>query len=123
MTGNRPAIASRAGSVPSSLAGSLFSLAGCHSHEFPDYPANYREYAYITNGGSNTVTVLDVVNLRQDRVIRVGTNPTGVAVNTKRNEVYVVNTGSDSRQRHRRGKERRSGDHSGSSAPLFCIGQ
>lgn len=75
---------------------SLLSLAGCHPHEFPDYPANYREYAYITNGGSNTVTALDVVNLRQDRVIPVGANPTGVAVNTKRNEVYVVNTGSNS---------------------------
>ncbi len=78
------------------VAATLFSLAGCRSHEFPDYPANYREYAYITNGGSNTVTVLDVVNLRQDRVIRVGSNPTGVAVNTQRNEVYVVNTGSNS---------------------------
>ena len=78
------------------LAAALFSLGGCHSHEFPNYPANYREYAYITNGGSNTVTVLDVVNLRQDRVIRVGSNPTGVAENTKRNEVYVVNTGSNS---------------------------
>ncbi|MGO8718836.1 MAG: beta-propeller fold lactonase family protein [Acidobacteriaceae bacterium] len=78
------------------VAASLLSLAGCRSHEFPDYSANYREYAYITNGGSNTVTVLDVVNLRQDRVIPVGADPTGVAVNTKRNEVYVVNTGSNS---------------------------
>ncbi|MGB8478260.1 MAG: YncE family protein [Acidobacteriaceae bacterium] len=78
------------------VAASLFSLAGCRSHEFPAYPANYREYAYISNGGSNTVTVLDVVNLRQDRVIPVGSNPTGVAANTKRNEVYVVNTGSNS---------------------------
>ncbi|MHB1794973.1 MAG: YncE family protein [Acidobacteriaceae bacterium] len=78
------------------VAAFLLSLAGCRPHEFPDYPANYREYAYITNGGSNTVTVLDVVNLRQDRVIRVGADPTGVAVNTKRNEVYVVNTGSNS---------------------------
>ncbi len=77
-------------------ASSLFSLAGCRSHEFPDYPANYREYAYITNGGSNTVTVLDVLNLRQDRVIPVGSNPTGVAANSRRNEVYVVNTGSNS---------------------------
>lgn len=78
------------------VAASLLSMAGCRSRHFPDYPANYREYAYITNGGSNTVTVLDVVNLRQDRVIPVGVNPTGVAVNTKRNEVYVVNTGSNS---------------------------
>src|SRR5665213_4225189 len=74
----------------------MLSLAGCRSHEFPDYPANYREYAYVTNGGSNTVTVLDVVNLRQDRVIRVGADPTGAAVNSKRNEVYVANTGSNS---------------------------
>ncbi|MHB1938117.1 MAG: YncE family protein [Acidobacteriaceae bacterium] len=77
-------------------AASLLLLVGCRSHEFPDYPENYREYAYITNGGSNTVTALDVVNLRQDRVIPVGSNPTGVAANTKRNEVYVVNTGSNS---------------------------
>lgn len=78
------------------LSVGLFLLAGCHSHEFPDYPANYREYAYITNGGSNTVTVLDVVNFRQDRVVQVGSDPTGVTVNKKRNEVYVVNTGSNS---------------------------
>jgi YVTN family beta-propeller protein len=75
---------------------SMLSLLACRSNEFPDYPANYREYAYITNGGSNTVTILDVVNLRQDRVIPVGIDPTGVAVNSKRNEVYVVNTGSNS---------------------------
>jgi YVTN family beta-propeller protein len=40
--------------------------------------------------------VLDVVNMRQDRVIAVGANPTGLGVNPRRNEVYVVNTGSDS---------------------------
>jgi YVTN family beta-propeller protein len=74
----------------------LLSLAGCRSQQTTGYPANYREYAYITNGGSNTVTVLDVVNLRQDRVIAVGSSPTGIAVNPKRNEVYVVNTGSNS---------------------------
>jgi YVTN family beta-propeller protein len=74
----------------------LLTLAGCRSQQITAYPPNYREYAYITNGGSNTVTVLDVVNLRQDRVIAVGSNPTGIAVNPKRNEVYVVNTGSNS---------------------------
>ncbi|MHB8302455.1 MAG: YncE family protein [Acidobacteriaceae bacterium] len=72
------------------------ALLGCRSHDFPDYPATYREYAYVTNGGSNTVTVLDVVNVRQDRAIMVGSNPTGVTANPKRNEVYVVNTGSNS---------------------------
>ncbi len=78
------------------ISTTVLLLAGCRSHEFPDYPANYREYAYVTNGGSNTVTVLDVVNLRQDRVIPVGADPTGVAANPRRNEVYVVNTGSNS---------------------------
>jgi YVTN family beta-propeller protein len=68
---------------------------GCQQRDFPNYPANYREYAYISNGGSNTVTVLDVVNMRQDRVIAVGSGPSALAVNPRRNEVYVVNSGSD----------------------------
>lgn len=67
---------------------------GCQQHDFPNYPANYREYAYISNGGSNTVTVLDLVNMRQERVIAVGTAPSGLGVNPRRNEVYVVNSGS-----------------------------
>jgi len=72
----------------------LLALAGCHNHDFPDQPANYREYAYVTNGGSNTVSVFDIVNVRLDREIQVGPNPTGVTANPKRNEVYVVNSGS-----------------------------
>ena len=68
-------------------------LSGCRRNHFPQYPVNYREYAYVTNGGSNTVSVLDLVNLRQDRVIAVGQEPTGVAVSPVRNEVYVVNSG------------------------------
>jgi YVTN family beta-propeller protein len=85
---------------PAGLAGyallGCLALAGCRQSDFPNFPANYREYAYISNGGSNTVTVLDVVNMRQDRVIAAGANPTGMGVNPRRNEVYVVNTGSDS---------------------------
>ena len=68
-------------------------LTGCRTHDFPDYPANYREFAYVTNGGSNTVSIFDVVNLRLDREVPVGMNPTGVTANPKRNEVYVVNSG------------------------------
>jgi YVTN family beta-propeller protein len=74
----------------------LLLLSGCRKHDFPAYPTNYREYAYVTNGGDNTVTVLDLTNLRQDRVLKVGVNPTGLAVNPLRNEVYAVNTGSNS---------------------------
>ena len=55
---------------------------------------NYREYAYVTNGGSGTVSVYDVVNVRVDREIPVGQNPTAVAANPARNEVYVVNSGT-----------------------------
>ena len=69
-------------------------LTGCRTHDFPDYPANYREFAYVTNGGSNTVSIFDVVNLRLDRELSVGMNPTGVTANPKRNEVYVVNSGT-----------------------------
>jgi YVTN family beta-propeller protein len=69
------------------------TLTGCRPHDFPQYPPNYREYAYVTNGGSGTVTVLDVVNVRLDRELPVGQNPVAVAASPTRNEVYVVNSG------------------------------
>ena len=68
-------------------------LSACRRHDFPQYPPNYREYAYVTNGASNTVTVLDVVNLRLDREVAVGVNPVAVAASPARKEVYVVNSG------------------------------
>jgi YVTN family beta-propeller protein len=71
-------------------------LAACNRSRFPDVPAGYREFAYVSDSGSNTVSVLDLVYLRQDRTLQVGTQPTGVAANPKRNEIYVVNTGSGS---------------------------
>ena len=71
------------------------SISACRRHDFPQYPPNYREYAYITNGASNTVTVIDVVNVRLDRELPVGPNPVAVASSPTRNEVYVVNSGSD----------------------------
>ena len=72
----------------------LLCLGGCSRLRFPDAPADYREYAYVTSGESGTVSVLDLVNLRQDRVLRVGVNPNGVVANPVRNEVYVVNSGT-----------------------------
>jgi YVTN family beta-propeller protein len=74
----------------------LAACSGCRRNSFPDVPAGYHEFAYVSNGGSNTVTVLDLVYLRQDHTLRVGDDPTGLAVNPLRNEVYVVNTKSDS---------------------------
>ena len=70
-------------------------LVGCRPHDFPQYPPNYREYAYVTNAGSDTVTVLDVVNVRVDRELAVGRNPVAVAASPSRNEVYVVNSGAE----------------------------
>ena len=78
------------------LASGSFLLAGCQNSGFPQYPENYREFAYVTGGVSNTVTVLDLVYLRRDRVLQVGRNPTGLAVNPAKNEVYAVNSGSNS---------------------------
>jgi YVTN family beta-propeller protein len=77
-----------------SLCCALALLAGCRRNYFPDVPAGYREFAYVSNGAANTVSVLDLVYLRQDRTLQVGVNPTGLAVNPVRNEVYVVNTGT-----------------------------
>jgi YVTN family beta-propeller protein len=60
----------------------------------PNYGPLYREFAYITNGKSNTVTVIDLRSFRPYRTLQVGTDPTGLAANPKRNEIYVVNTDS-----------------------------
>jgi YVTN family beta-propeller protein len=69
-------------------------LTACRPHDFPQYPPGYREYAYVTNGDSGTVSVLDVVNVRLDREIQVGPNPVAVAASPTRNEVYVVTSGT-----------------------------
>jgi YVTN family beta-propeller protein len=73
----------------------LAGLTACSKQDFPQYPPNYREYAYITNGDSGTVTVLDAVNVRIDREIPVGRDPVGVIASPTRNEVYVLNAGAD----------------------------
>jgi YVTN family beta-propeller protein len=61
----------------------------------PDYGPAYREYAYITNGKSNTVSVIDLRTFEPAKTIPVGLEPTGVSVNSKKNEIYVVNSGSN----------------------------
>jgi YVTN family beta-propeller protein len=74
----------------------LFLLTGCRRSGFPDVPDGYREFAYVSNAGSNTVSVLDLVYLRQDRTLQVGNRPSSLAVNPVRNEVYVANSQSGS---------------------------
>lgn len=80
------------------LLAPALAFTGCRRHDFPQYPPNYREYAYIANGASNTVTVLDVVNVRVDRELAVGQNPVAVAASPSKNEIYVVNSGAGNTQ-------------------------
>lgn len=89
-----PRFLSASRSLAAAALALLATCTGCHRNRFPDVPAGYHEFAYVSNGGSNTVTVLDLVYLRRDRTLQVGSNPTGLAVNPVRNEVYVVNTDS-----------------------------
>ncbi len=58
------------------------------------YPATYREYAYVSNTKSNTVSVLDVLGFKKLKDIAVGVQPTGIVANPRKNEIYVVNAGS-----------------------------
>ncbi len=96
--GHRVLFGPRMKTLPLVITSLALALTGCRPHDFPQYPANYREYAYVTNGGSNTVSIYDVVNVRLDRELRVGANPVAVVASPTRNEVYVVNQGSSSGQ-------------------------
>ncbi len=71
-------------------------FTGCRHPEFPGYPANFRQFAYIANAGGNTVTILDLVYLRPDRTLRVGENPIAIALNPHKPEAYVLNRQSES---------------------------
>ena len=71
----------------------MLCVAGCRRNHFPTYPANYREYLYVANSGSDTVSAIDVVHLRLDREITVGEHPVAVLASKSRNEVYVLNSG------------------------------
>ena len=43
-----------------------------HERSLPGYGPLYREYAYISNGKSNTVTVIDLRSFRPVRTLQVG---------------------------------------------------
>ncbi len=68
-------------------------LAGCRRRHFPHYPSDFREYAWVTNRGDDSVTVFDLVHMQTAATIPVGDDPTDIAVSPTRNEVYVANTG------------------------------
>src|SRR5262245_4651939 len=66
-----------------------------HERQLTSLDPAFREYAYITNGKSNTVSVIDLRTFQLARILKVGLGPTGVTANAKKNEVYVVNTASN----------------------------
>src|SRR5580704_12601879 len=68
------------------------ATVSCHSRQ--TVAPVYHEYAYVTNGKSNSVSVLDLLQLRNVKTIAVGSGPTGVAASPTRNEIYVANAGS-----------------------------
>jgi YVTN family beta-propeller protein len=80
--------------LAATLALAALTLSGCRRHRFPVYPDTYHEFAYVTDGASGTVSVLDLIDLRLDRALTVGKNPSGLAASPTRNEVYAVNTDS-----------------------------
>jgi len=53
--------------------------------KLPAYGPAYREYAYVTNGKGNTVSVIDLRTFQPARTIRVGGEPTGIAANRRKN--------------------------------------
>ena len=69
------------------------NITGCHQRQ--TVAPGYHEYAYVTNGKSNSVSVLDLLQLRNVKTIAVGSGPTGIAASPTRNEIYVANADSN----------------------------
>jgi YVTN family beta-propeller protein len=70
------------------------TLTGCRTGAFPQYSPGYREYVYVANGGSNTVSVLDAVDVRPQTTITVGAHPDALVTSSRRNEVYAASGGT-----------------------------
>lgn len=52
--------------------------------------------AYITNQGSNTVSVVDIKNRKITHEIPVGNGPVGVAISLKQNYGFITNANDGS---------------------------
>jgi YVTN family beta-propeller protein len=72
----------------------LLAIAGCREQGLV-YPAAYHELAYVSNGKSNDVSVIDMRSFKTVKTIPVGKSPTGIAASPTRNEVYVVDSESN----------------------------
>ncbi len=56
----------------SALCVTLVTLSSTACHQRPTVQPGYHEYAYVTNGKSNSVSVLDLLQLRNVKTIPVG---------------------------------------------------
>ena len=54
-----------------------------------------QQWAYVTNPGANTVSVVDLKGRKLLKTIAVGTGPDGVTTTPDASRVYVANSGSD----------------------------
>jgi YVTN family beta-propeller protein len=57
--------------------------------------AQAQPFAYISNSGSNTVSVINTATNTVVATVSVGTNPFGVAMTPDGSRVYVTNEGSN----------------------------
>jgi len=71
------------------------SLGGCSQQSLDEQKYAYREYVYVANRGSNTVSVIDVFAFNVIKTIPVGNAPGAIAANPRRNEIYVANAESN----------------------------
>ncbi|MBI1746574.1 MAG: beta-propeller fold lactonase family protein [Acidobacteria bacterium] len=58
-------------------------------------PTHAQQMAYVTNSGSNTVSIIDIDNNTVVGTVSVGTRPSSLSITPDGTRVYVVNTGSN----------------------------
>ena len=58
-------------------------------------PAEAAPFAYVANGGSNTVSVIDTATKTVVATVGVGMGPIGIAVTPDGTHVYVANASSN----------------------------
>jgi YVTN family beta-propeller protein len=59
------------------------------------FPAEAAPFAYIANGNSNTVSVIDTATNKVVATVAVGSVPDGIAVTPDGKHVYVANASAD----------------------------
>ena len=79
----------RGGTVPVLL---LLALAVCSAGILQSSPAQAEPFAYITNYGDDTVSVIDAATGTVVDTVSVGNGPLGVAVNEAGTYVYITNS-------------------------------